>query len=67
MAIKTAFKVGDKFTHLHFGYPQNVTITKEKDGELFVSNDGYNGGAWLYAEQITELNERYLNPLNWSK
>jgi len=64
---QTKYKVGDKFTHLHFGIPQNVTITEIKDNEYFCSNDGYNGGAWLYDEQITELNKRYLNPLNWSK
>lgn len=64
--MKSKFKIGDKFIHLHFGYPQNVTITKEEDGQLFCSNDGYGGGSWYLPEQLEELNKRHLNPYNYS-
>lgn len=61
------FKVGDKFTHLHFGYPQKVTITEIKNDQYFLSNNGYNGGSWYLPDQLKKLNKRYLNTNNYSK
>jgi hypothetical protein len=52
-------KIGDKFTHIHFDRPQNVTITEEENRTFFCSNDGYNGGSWEYPHKIEELNKRY--------
>jgi len=64
--MKKPLEIGDKFTHIHFGLPQIVTITEIKDGEYYLSNDGHNGGSWYFPEQLYELNKRHLNPENYS-